>query len=294
MSALPRPDIPPGPQRDLNDALHELHRRAGWPAARTLASHAGCSPTTVSGVFSAPRIPGWGVLELLVEAMNGVVEQFHHLWLDAASPGDAPSRAGAGIAGRRTELAAVQRHLEAGTGLLLVTGEAGIGKTKLVTTAAASVDRFVAVAHCRPLSTQVPLLPIADALRRALAVVGGTWFEESLATCPPYVAGALSQLLPEIGQADTVHVGGWPRDQLLQAIIETLAALDATSGFAMLLEDLPWADPATLDVVDLLATRRCRFPVLATWRTNDQRARCYLDDWLARVRVTPACWSWPR
>ena len=143
MGALPRPDLPPGPQRDLNDALHELHHRAGWPSLRTMASHAGCSHTTVSGVFSAPRIPSWGILELLVEAMNGDVEQFHHLWLDSASPAEAPSRAGAGIAGRRTELAAVRRHLEAGSGLLLVTGEAGIGKTKLVTTAAA-VDRFVA------------------------------------------------------------------------------------------------------------------------------------------------------
>ncbi len=283
MAELPRPDVPPGPRRDLVDALHALHHEAGWPSLRVLAREAGCSRTTVSKVFSAPRLPSWGVLELVVEAMDGDTRSFHDLWLAASTPEAPRSALETRIAGRKPELAAVRRHLETGTGLLLVTGEAGIGKTKLVTTAAASVDRFVAIAHCRPLSTQVPLLPIADALRQALVVAGGAWLDESLATCPPYVASVISQLLPEIG-AGSVHDGGWARDQLLQAIIETLVALDATSGFALLLEDLPWADPATLDVVDLLATRRCRFPVLTTWRTNDQRADSDHDDWLARVQ----------
>ena len=55
MGALPRPDLPPGPQRDLTDALHGLHHRAGWPCLRTLAREAGVSHTTVSKVFSSPR-----------------------------------------------------------------------------------------------------------------------------------------------------------------------------------------------------------------------------------------------
>ena len=36
MGALPRPDVPPGPQRELVDALHDLHHRAGWPSLRLL------------------------------------------------------------------------------------------------------------------------------------------------------------------------------------------------------------------------------------------------------------------
>ena len=57
MGVLPRPDLPPGPHRDLVDALHGLHHRAGWPSLRVLAREAGCSPTTVSVVFSSPRLP---------------------------------------------------------------------------------------------------------------------------------------------------------------------------------------------------------------------------------------------
>ncbi|WP_457207613.1 helix-turn-helix domain-containing protein, partial [Nocardioides sp. P5_C9_2] len=117
MGGLPRPEIPPGPQRELVDALHDLHLRAGWPSLRTLARSAGCSHTTVSHVFSTARLPTWGVLELLVEALDGDTARFHDLWL-AASRGGAPEPgASPTIAGRRAELQVVRRHLEVGTGL---------------------------------------------------------------------------------------------------------------------------------------------------------------------------------
>lgn len=62
----------------------------------------------------------------------------------------------------KTELATVRRHLETGDGLLLVTGEAGLAKTKLVTTAVAlvAVDVFVATGSCLPLSSEAPLRPV--------------------------------------------------------------------------------------------------------------------------------------
>ena len=146
MGALPKPDLQPGPKRELNDALHALHHRAGWPSLRNLASIAGCSHTTVSHVFSSPKPSRWGVIELLVEAMGGDTADFHRLWLSASSPASAHGHVVHAIAGRQTELAAVRLHLETGAGLLLVTGEAGIGKTKLAATAVvrAAADIFVA------------------------------------------------------------------------------------------------------------------------------------------------------
>ena len=54
MGALPRPDVPPGAHRDLVEALHRLHHRAGWPSLRVLGRQVGCSPSTVSAVFSSP------------------------------------------------------------------------------------------------------------------------------------------------------------------------------------------------------------------------------------------------
>ena len=194
MGALPRPDLPPGPGRDLNDALHDLHHRAGWSSLRALARETGVSHTTISHVFSAPRLPTWGVVELLVEALRGDSSRFHDLWLAASSSAVDVARPAPRLAGRRTELAAVRRHLETGTGLLLVTGEAGIGKTTLVSAAAEQDDGFVATGHCLPLSTEVPLLPIADTLQSVYDADGGRWLGRALAACPDYASTAVARL----------------------------------------------------------------------------------------------------
>ena len=76
MGTLPRPELAPGPHRALVDALHDLHHRAGWPSLRSLARDAGCSHTTVSHVFSQPRLPSWGAVEVLViDGLVAVVAQ---------------------------------------------------------------------------------------------------------------------------------------------------------------------------------------------------------------------------
>src|SRR3954469_5628698 len=129
MGGLPRPDLSPGPQRELVLALHQLHHRDGWPSLRKLAAVVGVSPTIVSGIFSTARLPSWGALELLVEALQGDVGEFKELWFAAGSQSGAVLPAV--IAGPVAELAVVRRHLRR-SGMLLVTGEAGIGKSRLV------------------------------------------------------------------------------------------------------------------------------------------------------------------
>ena len=283
MSALPRPDIPPGPHRELVDALHDLHHRAGWPSLRRLASAAGCSHTTVSKAFSSTALPTWGTLELLVEAMHGDTTTFHDLWLAASSPTVAhPAPPAARIAGRRTELAAVRDHLQTGTGLLLVTGEAGIGKTTLVTAAARNADALIATGHCRPLSTSVPLLPIGELLRQLLE--DSEWFSTALESCPRYVASALAPLLPEIAllpsAAPTFDVA---RQQLFSAIPTFLMALTETRPLAILIEDLHWADSATLDLLETIVVRSVDVPLVATWRTDDPDTPPAHESWRARI-----------
>jgi tetratricopeptide (TPR) repeat protein len=289
VGALPRPDVPPGDQRDMVDALHRLHHEAGWPSLRTLAREVGCSPTTVSAVFSSPRLPTWGVLELLVECMGGDVAQFHRLWVAASSrsePGATPRPL---IAGRRAELPAVRRHLETGTGLLLITGEAGIGKTKLVTTAAALATNptFIAAGSCLPLSCEVPLLPIADALGEAYEVDDGQWVKEALADCPPYVTGSLRRLLPPLDQTVDAPVqpdDEWSGQRLFTAVGAVLTALGALRPLAVLVEDLHWADSATLDLLEHLLARSRAVSLVGTWRLGDPSTPGAAVDWLARVR----------
>ena len=296
MGALPRPDLPPGGQRDLSDALHDLHHRAGWPSLRALARDAGCSHTTVSKVFSTPAPPTWGVLELLVEAMRGDTTQFHELWLAASSPaadgtGEDPTSRPR-IAGRRAELAVVRRHLTSGTGLLLVAGEAGIGKTRLVTAAAALVadDTFVATGSCLPLSSEVPLLPVADALRTIHAPDGGQWLKEALAECAAYVPSSLRRVLPELDVTDVVpeREDEWSRQRLFVAVGSALAALASQRPLAVLLEDLHWADSATLDLLEhILLTRPDAVSMVGTWRADDPATKSSSTEWWERVQRLP-------
>ena len=285
MGELPRPDVPPGPRRDLVDALHDLHHRAGWPSLRTLAREAGCSHTTVSNIFSSPRLPPWGALELLVEAMDGDTADFHQLWLASGQPATPTRTTAARIAGRRDELVAVRRHLDCGTGLLLVTGEAGIGKTALVTAAAAGAETFVATGACRPLSTEVPLLPVADLLRQVRRE-HPTWFDKALVACPTYVAGAVGQILPELASEEAPQVSEqWARQRLFNAVDALLSALAEHRPLALLVEDAHWADATTLDVLELLGSHSC--PLVVTVRTDDPDVGEAFADWLTRARRLP-------
>ncbi|MGH3362765.1 MAG: AAA family ATPase, partial [Nocardioides sp.] len=286
---MPRPEIPPGARRELVDALHDLHHRAGWPSLRTLAKHAGCSHTTVSATFSSPKLPTWGVLELLVEAMDGDVDFFRHLWLAATAPVTEGHASAITIAGRRAELAACRRHLETGTGLLLVIGEAGIGKTRLVATAASSDDMFVASASCLPLSTEAPLMPVVDLLRSVHDSDGGQWLEKAFSECPDYVPASLSRLLPELAPwsnpADDDDE--WARERQLAAVRAVLTALGNQRPLALVVEDLHWADSSTLDLLEHLVSRGPGVPIVGTFRVDDLATDARVEDWRARVVRRP-------
>jgi tetratricopeptide (TPR) repeat protein len=287
MGALPRPDVAPGPHRELVDALHDLHHRAGWPSLRRLAGDTGVSHTTVSKVFSSPSVPTWGTLELLVEAMDGDVSHVHDLWLAAstpAPPGGRPRR----IAGRVRELTAVQHHLGSGSGLLLVTGEPGIGKTTLVNAAAEGVDTRVVVGRCLRLSREVPLLPVVDVLRSMLGIEDGRWVEQALSDCPAYVRTSLGRLLPELDAVTTEppQDDPWGLERLYLSITAVLDAVRTTHPLAVHLEDAHWADRSTLDLLSHLASAPPRCALVVTWRSGDPDVSATHDEWLARARWT--------
>ncbi|MCY4727083.1 AAA family ATPase [Nocardioides sp. STR2] len=287
MSALPRPDLPPGPQRDLVVALHELHHRDGWRSLRALARETGVSHTTVSKAFSSGTLPSWGVLELLVEAMGGDPATFHGWWMAASAPAADDGRPTAAIAGRRAELDVVRRHLQAGHGLLLVTGEAGMGKTTVLEAASAQVRDSVLLAsgRCLPLSSEVPLLPVAEALRQVDRAEDGQLVARALRVCPDYVREALATVLPE-WSTDAPPADPddrWLRQRLFSGVAELCRALSTEQPFALVLEDLHWADELTLDVVEHLV-RHTGSSVLGSWRTDDPEVAARHREWFGRMR----------
>jgi len=291
MGALPRPDLPSGPHRDLNEALHGLHHRAGWPSLRALARAAGCSHTTVSHVFSSPRLPRWGVLELLVEIMDGDVDEVRRLWLAASEPETADAPTAAPLAGRRAERDVVRRHLAGGSGLLLVVGEGGIGKSALVSAAAGDAHQVrLVVGRGLRLSSDIPFLPVAAALRAAFAVEDGAWLASALSAAPAYVTESLTRLLPELdgdGRSPAPD-DGWSRQRLMSAISLVLRGLCELHPAAFLVEDVHWADPATLDLLEHLTVHDPGVPLVATTRGDDPTVAATNREWVHRLRRTGA------
>jgi tetratricopeptide (TPR) repeat protein len=247
----------------------------------------------VSAAFSSGRPPSWGLLELLVEAMDGDVDAFRRLWLAATDPEPAPAASAPLIAGRSEELGALRRHLEDAPGeLLLVMGEAGMGKSRLVRTVQARSrgSPYVAEGYCLPLSTDVPLLPVADVLRSVHEADGGRWLGQALVECPPYVAGALRRLLPELdlpAGPSPAPDDDWSRQHLFSAVEGVLTALARSRPLAVLVEDLHWADATTLDLLEHLLARRVGVPVVGTWRLEDPTTPTATSEWCVRLRRLP-------
>lgn len=89
-SAASRPV--PGPAlQQLKYRLKRLHRESGEPSFRVVSQRTekAISHTTVGNVLSCVVLPGWGPLELVVEALGGDLNEFRTLWIavrDETSP----------------------------------------------------------------------------------------------------------------------------------------------------------------------------------------------------------------
>lgn len=89
---LRKPDLR-GSHKELNTALHELHKGAGLPSLARMAKElegAEISRSTIYDAFSSTRLPAWHVVDALVEVLatrhprttpEQVAETFHALWL---------------------------------------------------------------------------------------------------------------------------------------------------------------------------------------------------------------------
>ncbi|MGN6564786.1 MAG: ATP-binding protein [Thermomicrobiales bacterium] len=159
------------------------------------------------------------------------------------------------LAGREREQAALREALAAalaGRGaLVLISGEAGIGKTSLAEWAlaeAAAQGALVLVGRCYDLSETPPYGP----WREALAHV-------------PHNAGLLPP--PDLGGEGQVASQG----TLFAQLRAYVAALAARCPLVLLLDDLHWADPASLDLLRVLARDLAALPVLllAAYRADE-------------------------
>jgi DNA-binding CsgD family transcriptional regulator len=194
--------------------------------------------------------------------------------------------------GREYELSRLRAALGDRTRLVLVVGEAGIGKTRFVGAGlarAAAGGMSVISGGCLPLAEKLPLLPVADALGELTRLEGGAPFEAALEAAPAYVRPEVARLLPGLSASELVAgetAEGWRYERLFAGMAELLDEVARRSPVAVLIEDVHWADTATLDFLTY-QTRAGQAGVVTavvTCRSDEVPLDAPVADWLTNVR----------
>jgi DNA-binding winged helix-turn-helix (wHTH) protein/predicted ATPase len=203
-----------------------------------------------------------------------------------AVPASAGWRTGPPV-GRDAEIARLHGHLARAAGgerqFVFVTGEAGIGKTRVVDAFLARVaeTRAARIAHGLCIEYRgsgEPYMPVLDAIGRLCREWAG---ENTLAVLGQYAPTWLAQMPALVNakasEALQAKVLGATRDTMLREMADALEALTADRPLVLVLEDLHWSDHATLDLVSWLARRRelARLMVLGTYRPVDVIVRAH-------------------
>jgi tetratricopeptide (TPR) repeat protein len=202
--------------------------------------------------------------------------------------------------GRAQELGRLEELLGlagAGTpGSVLVAGEAGVGKTRLVkefTTRAASAGARVLAGGCIAFAEgELAYGPLVEALRSlvhrpdpaAVPVLRG-------------VSGELARLVPELADpdrpaqeaaeptpADPAGAGG--RLRLFEQLLGLLEQLGRSSPVVLVVEDLQWADRSTMEFLAFLLRNLDdqRLVLIGTYRSDELGPTHWLGGWIAEQR----------
>jgi hypothetical protein len=197
--------------------------------------------------------------------------------------------------GREDELSRLLAAVGGDARLVLVVGDAGVGKTRFVgegMARAAAAGAVMVRGECLPLAEALPLLPVAAALGELARMDGGGLVDAGLAATPAFVRQEVGRLLPGLGPGGEPGLGGrdegWQRQRLFAAVAELLAAVAGTAGcrVGLVAEDVHWADHATLDFLTFLGrpADRGAVSVLVTCRSDEAPLDAQVAGWLAQVR----------
>jgi DNA-binding NarL/FixJ family response regulator len=163
------------------------------------------------------------------------------------------------LIGRRAELEtlleAFDRAASGCIGMLAVTGDAGVGKSRLIAELVRRVEgrAAIGVGSCVE-HLQAPFLPLAEAFR-------GLGLENELFAQLPPVGTAPRRMRTEQQLA------------ALRAVTRVLLGAPVGRPFVLAIEDLQWADAATLGLLEQLAIARVEGPLLVVVSVREEALR---------------------
>jgi len=169
--------------------------------------------------------------------------------------------------------------------VVLVGGEAGVGKTRLMaelTSRHVPDGTRVLVGGCVPVGDgALPYAPIVEILRALVADVGAGAVRELVGPSWP----ELARLLPALGAPEAGPAGqAAAQARLFELLLGLLARLGEQAPLVLVVEDLHWADRSTRDLLAFLVRnlRRERLLLVVTYR-NDEPGQQRLGPYLAEL-----------
>ena len=194
-------------------------------------------------------------------------------------PVESPSRR---LVGRNTQLSELRNYLWRALGnqrqIVFVTGEAGIGKTSLVDEFLQRVatdvpDVRIAHGQCvEGYGGKEAYYPILEALGQMCSASGGYSVVQALSTQAPTWLVQFPALINS-KQRETLQreILGATRERMLREIGEALDTIVSEKPLLLVLGDLHWVDPSTVDLISSLARRRspAKLMLIGTYRPID-------------------------
>ena len=173
--------------------------------------------------------------------------------------------------GREEERAELRRLLDRtaqGRGtLVMIGGEPGVGKTRLAEELAAEArqkNMLILTGHCYEMEGAPPYIPFVEVLEAAARVVPRDNLREALGDSAPEVAKLmpeLRRLFPDIPASPELPPEQ-ERRSLFNGMREFVARIGRAQPLVLVLDDLHWADDATVLLLQHIAQQLQEMPVL--------------------------------
>ncbi len=190
------------------------------------------------------------------------------------------------LVGRDESLATLREALESAAAgaprVVVVSGETGVGKTRLVRELLRRERPIALAGACVPVAGEaLPFAPLTQALRQLSRTARG---QHALGRSPE-----LSRLLTERPVDEEPADGGFQQLRLFQSVLDLLRRVGDERPAVHVVDDVNWADRSTLDLLRFLGTNLTdeRALVVITYRSDELTDDSPLRTWLAELARLP-------
>ncbi|CAN5772871.1 AAA family ATPase [soil metagenome] len=174
------------------------------------------------------------------------------------------------MVGRQSELAVLRQSYERAVSqrtcqLFTLLGSAGVGKSRLVAEflAGLSDETSVVRGRCLPYGEGITYWPIADAIRQVAGITQQDSRTEAQVKLGKLISGPESdRVAPLVAELIGLIEGGSAQEDLFWAVRTLLETLAADRPLVVVIDDIHWAEPTLLDLIDYLADWSRDSPIL--------------------------------